>query len=209
MCRVEQGGKEIVKACIHRGSHQIGGTCVELEAEGKRLVLDVGMPLDAADSDDVPLPDVKGLKSRDPSLVGVVISHPHQDHYGLADRLPANTPFLLGEAAERILNAAADFTPSGGTFDSVLHLEDRKAIRLGPFRITPHLANDYASYVVETMAEKGFSKKKLLAKQQSMADVFLDFFTATYDDENIGMAVRYAAPEYAKRLVLLIDSCRK
>jgi molybdopterin molybdotransferase len=28
--------------CIHRGAHQIGGTCIELESQGKRLVL--GLP---------------------------------------------------------------------------------------------------------------------------------------------------------------------
>ena len=34
---------------IHRGTKEIGGTCIEAEAQGKRLVLDVGLPLDASD----------------------------------------------------------------------------------------------------------------------------------------------------------------
>ena len=34
---------------IHRGTKEIGGTCIEVEAEGRRLVLDVGLPLDAPD----------------------------------------------------------------------------------------------------------------------------------------------------------------
>jgi len=134
-----------LRVCIHRGANQIGGTCVELEAQGKRLVLDVGMPLDAADPNAVPLPDVKGFTSHDPSLVGIVISHPHQDHYGLANRVPASTAFLLGAAAERILNAAADFTPSGGLFENVIHLEDRSPIKLGPITITPYLM-DHSAY---------------------------------------------------------------
>ena len=69
-----------MKVCIHRGAHQIGGTCVELECQGKRLVLDVGVPLDAGDPATVEMPDVKGLSSGDPALLGIVISHPHQDH---------------------------------------------------------------------------------------------------------------------------------
>jgi ribonuclease J len=33
--------------CIHRGAHQIGGTCIELESQGHYLILDIGLPLDA------------------------------------------------------------------------------------------------------------------------------------------------------------------
>lgn len=32
---------------IHRGTREIGGTCIEVEAQGKRIALDVGLPLDA------------------------------------------------------------------------------------------------------------------------------------------------------------------
>src|SRR5271165_1056751 len=102
-----------MRICIHRGTKEIGGTCVEIESQGKRLVLDVGLPLDASDPDEFPLHPVKGFHVADPSLLGVVISHPHQDHYGLAYRLPEETTFLIGEAAERILAAAALFSPAG------------------------------------------------------------------------------------------------
>jgi hypothetical protein len=36
-----------VRVCIHRGTKEIGGTCVEIESLGQRIVLDVGLPLDA------------------------------------------------------------------------------------------------------------------------------------------------------------------
>jgi len=134
-----------LRVCIHRGAHQIGGTCIELESQGKRLVLDIGVPLDANDPTTVEMPDVPGLNAADPSLLGIIISHPHQDHYGLASRVPTGTPFLMGAATERILAAAADFTPSGGTFENVIHLKDRQAIELGPFRITPYLM-DHSAY---------------------------------------------------------------
>ena len=49
-----------MKVCIHRGTHQIGGTCVEIESQGKRIVLDVGLPLDAEPAD-MPLPPVPGI----------------------------------------------------------------------------------------------------------------------------------------------------
>ena len=34
---------------IHRGTKEIGSTCIEMEAQGKRIALDVGLPLDAPD----------------------------------------------------------------------------------------------------------------------------------------------------------------
>ena len=34
---------------IHRGTKEIGGTCIEIEAQEKRIALDVGLPLDAPD----------------------------------------------------------------------------------------------------------------------------------------------------------------
>jgi len=139
-----------VKVCIRRGAAQIGGTCIELESQGKRLVLDLGTPLDAEDSSKVELPAVLGFDKADPSLLGIILSHPHMDHYGLAFRVPKTTTFLMGEATERILAAAAVFTPSGGTFDHVIHLADRQPIALGPFVITPFLMDHsaYDSYAV-------------------------------------------------------------
>jgi len=144
-----------VRFCIHRGAREIGGTCVEIESQGKRIVLDVGLPLDVDNADDMPLHPVPGFDTPDPSLLGVVISHPHQDHYGLAHRLPPETPFLIGEAAEAILRAANLFTPSGLILQNVTHLRDRVPITLGPFTITPYLVDHsaYDSYAVLVEAD--------------------------------------------------------
>ena len=71
---------------IHRGAHEIGGSCVEVESNGSRIVLDVGKPLWAEWNEQVPLPMVRGLADgSDSSLAGLLISHPHMDHYGLID----------------------------------------------------------------------------------------------------------------------------
>jgi glyoxylase-like metal-dependent hydrolase (beta-lactamase superfamily II) len=152
---VEDSGEATFRVCIHRGTTQIGGTCIELACEGKRLVLDLGMPLDAASSEEVVMPAVPGLVSEDPSLLGIVISHPHQDHYGLASRVPEGTTFLMGAATERILVAAADFTPSGGSFGSMIHLMDREPIQLGPFTITPYLMDHSAYDAYAILVEAG------------------------------------------------------
>jgi ribonuclease J len=144
-----------MRVCIRRGAGQIGGTCIEVESQGKRLVLDLGQPLDCPDTDLADMPDVQGFGVGDPSLLGVVLSHPHMDHYGLAFRVPYDTTFLMGEAAERILAAAPVFTPTGGTFKNVIHLVNGNPIDLGPFRITPFLMDHsaYDSYAILVEAD--------------------------------------------------------
>lgn len=69
---------------IHRGAREIGGNCVELEAHGKRVVIDLGRPLQSGFSDEVELPPIEGLDGSDTGpLIGIVLSHAHLDHYGL------------------------------------------------------------------------------------------------------------------------------
>ena len=129
---------------IHRGAREIGGTCIEVEAAGKRLALDVGLPI-GAEASAALLPKVPGFREPDDSLLAVVISHPHQDHYGLAQYLRPDLPVVLGEAAHRILQAASAFTPAGASFTHVLYLKNRQPITLGPFEITPYLV-DHSAY---------------------------------------------------------------
>ena len=148
-----------MKVCIHRGTHEIGGTCVEIESRGDRIVLDVGLPLDVAESD-ATLPPVHGFVEPDRSLLAVVISHPHADHYGLAHRLLPATEVLIGEAAQRILETASKFYPNKLTFKKVRHLKDRKPIEIGSFKITPflvdHSAYDAYSVLVEADGKRLF-----------------------------------------------------
>ncbi len=146
--RVFQGSTnralKAMRVCIHRGSHEIGGTCIEVEAAGKRIVLDIGLPLDAEDAESL-LPAVSGFREPDETLLAVAISHPHQDHYGLAHYLRPELPILIGEAAHHILQAASAFSPSGATFAHTTYLKDRQPISLGPFEITPYLV-DHSAY---------------------------------------------------------------
>ena len=134
-----------MRACIHRGTQEIGGTCIELQYQGKRIALDVGLPLDAdADEAESLLPAVPGFRTRDDSLLGVVISHPHQDHYGLARHIRPDVPVYIGEAANSILKAAAQYVPNGHWFADARFYRDREAFAIGPFTITPYLVDHSA-----------------------------------------------------------------
>ena len=134
-----------MRVCIHRGAAEIGGTCVELASSGgERLVLDAGLPLEVA-LEDATVPPVPGFMEPNARLLGVVLSHPHQDHYGMAHRLPDETRFIIGAAAERILAAAEVFSPAGIALQRTLHMEHRVPLTLGPFTVTPYLV-DHSAY---------------------------------------------------------------
>ncbi|MCX5653943.1 MAG: MBL fold metallo-hydrolase [Planctomycetota bacterium] len=143
-----------MRVCIHRGTHEIGGTCVEIEAQGKRIVLDIGLPLDAEAADE-PLPPATGFAEADPALLGVVISHPHLDHYGLAYKLPPAAPILIGSAAEKILKAASVFVPGEIRLGNTVPLQDRTPIAMGPFTITPFLMDHSAYDAYAILVEAG------------------------------------------------------
>ena len=134
-----------MKIRIHRGTKEIGGTCIEVEAQEKRIVLDVGLPLDAPEEGhDHLLPQVSGFREPDDSLLGVVISHPHLDHYGLARTIRPEIPIYIGEAAHNILKAASPYVRNGHVFANPRFIADRTPVEIGPFRITPYLVDHSA-----------------------------------------------------------------
>lgn len=131
---------------IHRGAHEIGGNCIEVEASGgARVVLDVGRPLSAGWDDAVPLPPVDGLDGSDPSLLGIVISHPHLDHYGLLASIDPRVPVWIGREAAAVLDAAAFFTGGQAPRPPAGFLEQGVRFEIGPFAITPFL-NDHSAF---------------------------------------------------------------
>jgi ribonuclease J len=43
---------------IHRGAHEIGGNCVEIESQGYSIVLDLGLPFTADSAEPSLLPKI-------------------------------------------------------------------------------------------------------------------------------------------------------
>ena len=42
-----------MKIIVHRGSHEVGGNCVEISHEQSRIILDIGLPLNFKNDDDI------------------------------------------------------------------------------------------------------------------------------------------------------------
>jgi len=136
----------IMQACIHRGAKEIGGSCVEVIANGKHLIIDLGLPLDAEKNDVKYLPHISGFDGNDDSLLAVLISHPHLDHFGLLAHISSKIPVIMGADARRILTKASPFLPGNWPIPADgLNLKSEIPFELGPFRVTPFLV-DHSGY---------------------------------------------------------------
>lgn len=135
-----------MRLCVHRGTSEIGGNCIEIESSGKSILLDLGMPLMGELSPDEAMPPVQGIKDgTNPDLLGIVISHPHADHYGLAFAAHSSIPVYIGAEAHNLLRSALAFTPFGIDFPNAVHYRNSEPFQIGPFRITPYLV-DHSAY---------------------------------------------------------------
>ncbi len=126
---------------VHRGTHQIGGTCIEIQhASGERLILDAGRQLDAPDGANDAVP--ASLDRNRPATV--LISHPHQDHWGVVEQLPASWPIWTGSKSAQLIAIPCDLLrrPLTRTFNSWNSRTKRFAV--GPFAITPILTDHSA-----------------------------------------------------------------
>ncbi len=88
---------------IHRGTKEIGGSCVEVWTELTRVVVNFGMPLVNPDKTQFNSSEIKKISARvliDKGILpniqslydksentALIISHAHQDHFGLINYL--------------------------------------------------------------------------------------------------------------------------
>jgi ribonuclease J len=148
---------------IHRGTKEIGGSCVEVWTDASRIVIDMGMPLAnpdmtpfdsrAADSlstgelrDKGILPDIPSLY-QDDSGTSLLISHAHQDHYGLVKHVNPSCQLWLGEATHRLIEITGTFTGQERALPSrkINHIRHNQPFDVGDMTVTPYLM-DHAAF---------------------------------------------------------------
>jgi len=163
---------------IHRGTHEIGGSCVELQSGSCRIVIDIGMPLVDKHGEKFNiknyeklkgqelvaqkiLPDIKGFYKWDiqsEKVDGVLISHPHMDHYGFFNYLREDTTYYIGESAKKIIEMTCLFTSKSYSINNSFTIESGKPVTIGDFKITPYLmdhsAYDAYAFLIEAEGKK-------------------------------------------------------
>ena len=167
-----------MKFKIHRGTKEIGGSCVEVWTEQAKILLDFGMPLVEKDgkefdfrkyknmnSDELVnkgiLPNIDGLYDNSKNTIdGVIVSHPHQDHYGLINFINDDVQYYLGEATHKIIKLNNLFTPQEVYLKNTNYFEKSKKFKVGDISITPywadHSAFDSYSFLVEANGKSLF-----------------------------------------------------
>jgi ribonuclease J len=166
---------------IHRGTHEIGGSCVEIQSEKARILLDIGLPLTAVGGNDYGanelekltgeqlvekgwLPDIEGIYTwdrRDPTINAVVLSHPHLDHYGYIRYLKDQIPIYIGDDAKNLIQTASVFTSfSKDALKNTVSVRHEKSFAIGDFYVTPYLmdhsAFDAYAFLVESGGKRVF-----------------------------------------------------
>ena len=137
----------------HKGTHMIGGTCIELRAEGRSLLLDFGMPLvnaDGSEFDEVSvkrpvqelinssqLPDIPGLYDDATccTVDGIVLTHAHRDHFGLGHLVKPDIPVFGSEVTKNLIGAARMFFPDTIDPERMISLDSWAPVTAGPFTI--------------------------------------------------------------------------
>jgi len=117
-------------------------------------LLDLGLPLDAPDLAAAALPKVDGLEAPSPSLLAIILSHGHRDHWGLVPKANNSIPLAMGAATEAIMAAASHFVPGGIALKATYHLVSGKPFSIGPFTVTPRLVDHsgFDAYALEIEA---------------------------------------------------------
>ena len=160
-----------MRLTIHRGSREIGGSCVELAAStGGRILLDLGMPLVQPDGSDWPrgtatrpteellqegiLPDIPGLYGdTNPQVSAVVLSHAHLDHYGLSHHVHPDIPVWGSAGTLAVLWASEVFLPDVKAPTLVREFPSGEQVDIGGFMVTAlpvdHAAPDSRALLVE------------------------------------------------------------
>ena len=150
-----------MKFKIHRGTEEIGGSCVEVWTETSRIVIDLGMPLvnpdktpfDTKETEkrsrdelikDGILPDIPSLY-QDGSNTALLISHAHQDHYGLMKYINPSCTVYLGFGTQLLIELTNTFIDNKWIIKNAKHLKNGKIFKFGDIEITPY-SMDHAAF---------------------------------------------------------------
>ena len=140
-----------MKIIIHRGSSEIGGTCIELVTKKTKLLLDVGAPLN---------PNSRGIDISSIKPDAVIISHPHQDHYGLIESIGSGVPVYIGELGRKFIDATGIFLKRKLLNNNFKYYKSWKKFQIGDFTITPFLVDhssiDAHAFLIESEGKRLF-----------------------------------------------------
>jgi len=139
---------------VHRGTKEVGGTCLELTSGNSRIVVDIGMPLFGDDRKALNtyalhrastqelreqgiLPNVDGLFEPGAPIDGILLSHAHLDHTGLLERTRAEIPVYASSGTSKMMLAGMLFARQVGMDRQRQRtLHPQRPVTIGNFQVT-------------------------------------------------------------------------
>jgi len=166
-----------MKLIIHRGTKEIGGSCVELKTEKARILIDFGMPLVDAKKEKFDfkeligksieelkelnvLPNIKGLyNNEEKSIDAILISHSHMDHYRFLNYVHKDIPIYMSKGADELIKISGIFTPNKlNKINS--KVINKKYFNIGDIKVTPYLVDrsafDALAFLIEADGKRLF-----------------------------------------------------
>ena len=133
---------------INKGTDEIGGSCIELKTKNTTILLDYGTPLKDS-SERIKITD---------RIDAILISHPHQDHFGEIVNIDVSTPIYCGELSLELMNAAKIFTGNPILENNFQTFKAWNSFEIGDFKITPYLvdhsATDAYAFLIEAEGKR-------------------------------------------------------
>ncbi len=177
---------------IHRGAKEIGGSCIELQSDNSRILIDFGLPLVDENREQIDskkiiiqskedlikkgfLPRIKGLYDNEhPQIDAVLLSHPHQDHYGLLSYINPKIPVYMSRGCNALIEVSYFFCQTNYDLGNIKTVRPWRHFKKGDFTITPYLVDhsgfDALAYLIEAEDKRifysgdfrGHGRKKVL-----------------------------------------------
>ena len=125
---------------ILRGQNQIGGSIIEISSKNTKIILDIGSNLD---DKEIIVPEIEGLFKGKAKYDGILISHYHGDHIGLATKILPEIPIYMGEKSYEIYKVSNEYMGKE-------YLKEPKTFKpeeeflIGDIKITPYLCDHSA-----------------------------------------------------------------
>ncbi|MCE5212178.1 MAG: MBL fold metallo-hydrolase, partial [Deltaproteobacteria bacterium] len=108
---------------------------------GTTILLDLGMPLSNKRSMELHRSTESKIPCRPDA---VLISHPHQDHFGLIDIIDPEVPVYIGELAKSLIDSTRMLLSEKLHTNNFQYFKSNQQFQVGEFTITPYLVDHSA-----------------------------------------------------------------
>ena len=125
---------------IIRGQNQIGGSIIEISSKSTKIILDIGNNLE---DKEIVVPEIDGLFKGKAKYDGVLISHYHSDHVGLATRILPEIQIYMGEKSYEIYKVSNEYMGKEYLKEPKIFKAEEE-FHIGDIKITPYLCDHSA-----------------------------------------------------------------